>query len=181
MRNSHSMWFSEAMNDALNAQIGMEFRASQQYVMIATYFDQEGLPVLAKRFYRQAVEERNHAMRLIKYVVDGDGHLHLPEIPAMDTNFESSEAAVFKALEGEREVTAAINALMDRCTAEKDHLTYNFLQWFVAEQREELSSAEILVKMVQRTGESGLIQVESYLTQNPISSSEDGTEEVDGM
>jgi bacterioferritin B len=178
MSSSSSMWFSQAMNDALNAQIGMEFRASQQYVTIATYFDREGLPVLAKRFYRQAVEERNHAMRLIKYVMDGDGHLHLPEIAAMDNNYASSEAAALKALEGEREVTAAINALMDRCTMEKDHLTYNFLQWFVAEQREELASAETLVKMVQRTGESGLIQVESYLSQHP--QADEGAEATEG-
>jgi bacterioferritin B len=177
MQNGGSMWFSKAMNDALNAQIGMEFRASQQYVMIATYFDREGLPVLAKRFYRQAVEERSHAMRLVKYVMDGDGNLRLPAIPAMDGNFPSSEAAALKALEGEREVTAAINALMDQCNAEKDHLTYNFLQWFVAEQREELASAETFVKMVQRTGESGLIQVESYLSQHSSHGSEETAEE----
>lgn len=160
------MWFTQAMNDALNTQIGMEFRASQQYVAIAAYFDGEALPLLSARYYRQAEEERAHAMRLIKYVLDGGGKLQLHAIPAMEAEFASAEEAVARALEGERDVTVAINSLLDRCMSEKDHLTANFLQWFIAEQREELSSAENTLKLIQRSGGgSGLIQVESYLSR----------------
>jgi ferritin len=173
------MWFTQAMNDALNTQIGMEFRASQQYVAIAAYFDGEALPLLSSRYYRQAEEERAHAMRLVKYVLDGGGKLHLPAIPEMEAEFASAEAAVARALEGEREVTVAINSLLDRCVTEKDHLTANFLQWFVAEQREELSSAETMLKLIQRAGgDSGLIQVESYLSRCGSPEESESTEDA---
>lgn len=173
------MWFSQAMNDALNTQIGMEFRASQQYVAIAAYFDTEALPLLSARYYKQAEEERAHAMRLIKYVLDAGGKLQLPQIPAMEAEFASAEDAVAKAYEGERDVTNAINTLLDGCMADKDHLTSNFLQWFIAEQREELASAETMLKLIQRSGGgSGLIQVESYLGRRGLPSEDESSEDA---
>src|SRR3990170_1618390 len=58
--------------DALNGQVGYEFAASQQYVAIAAYYDAQTLPQLAAHFYRQAVEERNHAMMMVQYLLDAD-------------------------------------------------------------------------------------------------------------
>lgn len=158
------MWFSNAVSAALNAQIGLEYRASLQYITIAAYFDGEGLPQLAARYFTQAEEERDHALRLIRYVMDGGSLLEIPALPAMrQSDITSAEAAARMALDGEREVTDAIVSLLELATRENDHLTRNFLQWFVAEQREELASAETLLKMIQRAGESGMLQVEAYL------------------
>jgi len=159
------MIISNKMNGALNEQIGHEFGASIQYVSIAAHFDCEGLPMLAKHFYRQAEEEREHAMRFVKYVVDAGGHLEIPEIPAPRGKFSSAEEAVQLSLDWERKVTKQINGLVDIAIKESDHISKNFLEWFVKEQLEEMSSMDTLLRMVQRAGETGLLFVENYLAQ----------------
>ena len=160
------MLISPDVNRALNEQIGREFGASIQYVAIAAYFDCEGLPSLAKHFYRQAEEEREHAMRFVRYVVDADGHVEVPAIEAPKSNFNSAEEAVALSLDWEMEVTRQINALVDMAIQHSDHMTKNFLEWFVNEQREEVASMDTLLKMVRRAGESGLLFVENYLARS---------------
>lgn len=158
------------MNAAINEQIGHEFAAMLQYVAIATYFDGEGLPVLARHFYRQAEEESVHAMRFVHYVADAGGTVTIPAIPAVKSGFGSAEEAVQLSLEREITVTQQINTLMDQAIARNDHATRNMLEWFVAEQLEEVSSMETLLRMVRRAGEPGLLFVESYLAQGqPLS------------
>ena len=159
------MIISEQMNASLNRQIGHEFGASIQYVAIAGHFDCEGLPMLARHFYRQAEEEREHAMRIVKYLVDAGGRLEIPEIPAPRSKFGSAEEAVRLSLEWERTVTGQINELMNLAITNKDHITQNFLDWFVKEQLEEMSSMDTLLRMVHRAGETGLLFVENYLAQ----------------
>jgi ferritin len=161
------MPISAKMNAALTEQIGHEFAAMLQYVAIATYFDGEGLPRLAQHFYRQAEEERTHAMRFVHFVVEAGGKVAIPAIPAAKSGFGSAEEAVNLSLEREQTVTRQIDALMDRAIAENDHATRNMLEWFVAEQVEEVSSMETLLSMVRRAGESGLLFVESYLASAP--------------
>ena len=161
------MLISDAMNEAINEQIGHEFAAMLQYVAIATYFDGEALPVLARHFYRQAEEEREHAMRFVKYLVDAGGSVALPAIPAVKSGFASAEAAVQLSLDRELTVTKQIDGLMDRAIRENDHTTRNMLEWFVEEQLEEVSSMETLLRMVRRAGEAGLLFVEHSLAQGP--------------
>jgi bacterioferritin B len=98
---------------ALNEQIGHEFGAMLQYVAIASYFETEGLPELAHHFSRQADEERDHAMRIVKYVVDADAPLKIPSIEAPRTKFKTAEEAVQLSLDWELEVTRQINELVD--------------------------------------------------------------------
>jgi bacterioferritin B len=164
-RGTGEMLISERMNAALNQQIGNEFSATLQYVAIAAYFDTESLPELAAHFYRQAEEERAHAMRFVRYLVAARANVHIPAIPEARSQFASAEEAVRQALEGETTVTEQINALMDLAIQEGDHLTQNSLQWFVTEQLEELSSMETLLKMIHRAGEGGLLLVEEYLAR----------------
>lgn len=159
------MLISKKMNDALNEQIGHEFGASIQYVSIATYFDGEGLPELARHFYRQSSEEREHAMRFVKFVVDADGDVAIPAIAAPRAKFASAEEAVKLSADWEMQVTKQITTLMDQAIKENDHLTSNFLQWFINEQLEEMSSMDTLLRMIRRAGESGLLFVENYLAQ----------------
>src|ERR671923_63416 len=105
---------------ALNEQIGREFGASQQYVAIAVYYDAETLPHLAAHFYRQAVEERNHAMMIVQYLLDADGPVAIPGIEAPRTNFSDPVAPVALALEQERAVTGQIVALARLAREEND-------------------------------------------------------------
>jgi bacterioferritin B len=160
------MIISGQMNAALNEQIGNEFSASLQYVAIASYFACESLPELASHFYLQAEEERVHAMRIVRFMVDAGGEVHIPAIPEARSRFGTAEEAVQKALDGEVAVTRQINALVDRAIQESDHITQNALQWFVTEQLQELSSMETLLRIVQRAGEQGLLHVEEYLARH---------------
>lgn len=159
------MLISQEVNAALNQQIGNEFSASLQYVALAAHFDRESLPELAGYFYHQAEEERAHAMRFVKYVVDAGGRVEIPALPEPQTRFGTAEAAVQTALDGEIRVTQQINTLVDLAIQGTDHMTQNFLQWFMAEQLEEVSSAETLLRIVQRAGEEGLLHVEEYLAR----------------
>jgi ferritin len=154
---------SDAMNAQMNEQVGHEFGASLQYVNTAAYFDNAGLPVLREHFLRQANEERQHAMRFVRYILDAGGRLAIPAVPAPRSDFASAEEAVALALEWEYTVTKQINALLERATSERDYVAHDFLEWFAREQLEEVSSMDTLLKMIRRSGESGLIQVENAL------------------
>jgi ferritin len=163
------MPISDALTAAINEQVGHEFAAMLQYVAIATYFDSEALPVLARHFYRQAEEEREHAMRFVKYLVAAGALVAIPAIPAATREFDSAEAAVRLSLEREQTVTEQINGLMDRAIKANDHTTRTMLGWFVDEQLEEVSSMQALLRMVRRAGEAGLLLVEHELRQSQSS------------
>jgi bacterioferritin B len=174
------MLISSAMNGAISEQIGNELAASNQYVAIAVYFDGEGLPALARHFYKQASEERTHAMRFVKYLVDAGGAPEIPAIPAPRGSFTSAEDAVQLSLDSEMRVTRQINALVDLAIKESDHLSKNALEWFVNEQREEVSSMDTLLRMVRRAGEPGLFFVENFLLQGGLEAPPEGGDAEDG-
>ena len=163
------MIFSERMNAAINEQIGHEFGASLQYVSIASYFDRESLPELARHFYRQAEEERDHAMRFVQYVADAGGLVGIPSIPAPQADFASAEEAVQLSLDWENTVTKQIGSLVDLALKENDHTSKTFLDWFVTEQLEEVSSMSTLLGMIRRAGKDGLLFVEAYVGRRPAS------------
>ena len=171
------MMISEAMNKQMNEQIGHEFGASLQYVNIAAYFDNAGLPVLTQHFFRQSDEERDHAMKFVRYVLDAGGQLSIPSIPAPRHDFASAEEAVALALEWEYTVTKQINALLDRAISERDHVAHDFLEWFAREQLEEVSSTDMLLKMVRRGGEAGLMLVENALAARQASGSAEAAQD----
>lgn len=157
---------SERMNAAINEQVGNELNASMQYIAIAAYFDSEDLLELAQHFYRQSEEERTHALRFLKFIVDAGGKVEISAVPQPQNFFHTAEEAIQRALDGEVTVTQQINALVDLSTQEKDHITHNYLQWFVTEQLEEVSSMGTLLKIVQRAGENNLLMVEEYLARH---------------
>jgi bacterioferritin B len=159
------MLISKELNDAINAQIGREFGATHQYVAIATYFDSLALKKLAQRFYKQGEEEREHAMKFVKYLVDAGGDVRIPTVDAPKAIFKSVEEAVKLSLDWELEVTRLINNLMDIAVKEKDYIAQQFLDWYTNEQLEEVSTMDSLLRLVQRTGEEHLILLELYAGQ----------------
>ena len=165
------MLISEAMNKAINEQIGHEFGAQMQYIAIASFFASESLPHLAAHFNGQGREEGEHAMRFVKYLNDAGARVAIPALPAPKNTFETAEEAVKLSLTWEQTVTRQINALVDLAIKENDHLSRNFLQWYVNEQLEEVSSMEQLLRTVQRAGESGLLLVEELLSRKGGSAS----------
>ena len=157
------MMISATLAKAFNEQIGHEFGASMQYVSIAAYFQSNQLTLLAKLFFEQAEEERQHAMKFVKYLLDTKGGLAIPAIPASQPTFASAEAAVKAALTWEQEVTRQITALMEISVKHSDYLAQSFLQWFIDEQLEEVVKMDRLLNVVQRAGEKNLLMVEAYL------------------
>ncbi|HXF81715.1 MAG TPA: ferritin [bacterium] len=158
------MLISQKLVDAINAQIGREFGASQQYVAIAAHFGAENLLRLAHYFYRQAEEEREHAMKFVHHVVEAGGRVTIPAIPAPRDRFASAEEAVKLSLDWEMEVTKQIYALVNQAAQEGNWVTHHFLQWFVDEQLEEVSSMDQLLSVVKMAGPQ-LLLVEDYLAR----------------
>lgn len=153
---------------AVGEQIGREFAASQQYIAIAVYYDAETLPQLAAHFYRQAVEERNHAMMLVQYLIDAGEPVKIPGVEAPETDFADAVAPVALALEQERTVTQQIASLVELAREENDLVGEQFLHWFLQEQREEVSSMSSLLAVVTRAADSNLLLVEEYLSRNAV-------------
>jgi ferritin len=122
------------------------------------------LPQLSQHFFKQAEEEKDHALRFIKYVVDAGGRVVIPALEAPKANFKTPKDAVKLSLDQEVKVTHQINALVELARVEKDYITINFLQWFLTEQLEEVSSMDNLLKIVERAG-SDLLQADEYLAR----------------
>jgi bacterioferritin B len=158
--------------DTLNEQIASELAASQQYVAIAVHYDAQTLPQLAARFYRQAVEERNHAMMIVRYLLDSDAPVVVPGVAAPETSFEDDRAPLALALDQEKQVTEEIARLVDIARREGEHVGEHFLGWFLAEQREEVASASALLAVVDRAGADNMLLVEAYLAQTLVAAAE---------
>jgi ferritin len=158
--------------DALNEQIAYEFGASQQYIAIAVHYDAQTLPQLAAHFYRQAVEERNHAMMMVEYLLDADEAVVIPAVEAPQVTFDDVVAPVQLALDQERRVTGQIQELALTAREEGDLVAEQFMHWFLQEQREEVSSMSGLLDVVTRSKDN-VMQVEDFLAresggENPL-------------
>jgi ferritin len=162
--NVSVMLTSQKVIDAINEQIGYEFTASLQYYAIAAHFAAEALPQLSQHFFRQAEEEKGHALRFIKYVVDAGGRVVIPAINAPESKFKVPQDAVKLSLDQEIHVTNQINGLVGLAQKANDYITINFLQWFLTEQLEEVSSMDHLLKIVERAGDD-LLQADEYLAR----------------
>ena len=158
----------------LNEQIGHEFAASQQYVAIAVYYDQEALPKLAAHFYRQAVEERNHAMMIVQFLMDTDREVAIPGTPSPQTSFDDTTAPVALALAQEKRVTEQITAIARAARDEADFQGEQFLQWFLKEQVEEVASMSTLLRICERAGTNVLL-VEDFLNRETVGEGVDPT------
>lgn len=157
------MLISQELTDAINAQIGREFGASMQYLEIAAYFDAEALNKTAEFFYKQSEEEREHALKLLKYVVETGGQVRIPVIESPKPDFHSAEEAFEASLAWEQEVTRQINNLMAIAVRENDYLSRQFLDWFVVEQLEEVNSMDQLLRTVRRLTEKNIILLEPII------------------
>jgi bacterioferritin B len=152
--------FAEALND----QIANEFGASMQYVGAAVYYDNETLPRLAAFFYRQALEERDHAMMMVQYLIDTDQEVRIPDITSQQTRFDDAVSPVRMSLEQEKRVGEEINALFKLARDTDEFRAEQFMQWFVKEQVEEVALMSDLLNVVERSRDN-LPLVEDYLAR----------------
>lgn len=138
--------------DALNAQIGLEANSSATYLSMASWCDKEGLTGCAAFFYTQSDEERMHMLKIVHYINEMDGHAIVPAVEKPQTHFESVQIIFHTVYDQERAVTESINSLMSMSQVEQDHATTVFLQWYVAEQREEEALVRDILDKIRLIG-----------------------------
>ncbi len=148
----------------LRDQIRNEFTASMQYTAVAVYLDDQDLPQLAAHFYAQALEERNHAMSMVQYLLDSDLRVVIPGVDGVRNDFASVEDVVRLALAQEKNVTVQITTLARTARDEGDYLGEQFMQWFLKEQVEEVASMSTLLTVVQRAGDN-LFHIEDFVAR----------------
>ncbi len=157
--------------ETLKEQVGYEFAAQQQYIAIAVHYDSETLPQLAAFFYRQALEERNHAMMITQYMLDAGHPIAVPGVGEPRGDFPDTVAPVQLALEQEKRVSEQIANLARLAREEGDYQGEQFIQWFIKEQVEEVSSMSALLKIVERTKDNPLL-AEEYLAREKLGGGE---------
>ena len=148
----------------LREQVRHEFTASQQYISIAVYFDGADLPQLAARFYAQANEERGHAMMMIQYLLDKDLEVRVPGVDDVIFDFSKVREPVELALAQEQKVTDQITTLARTARDTGDYLGEQFMQWFLAEQIEEMAAMTTLLTIVDRAGDN-LFHIEDFVAR----------------
>jgi len=158
---------SGRFHELLQEQVKNEFEASQQYIAVAVWFDDNDLPQLARHFYRQALEERNHGMMIVQYLMDNDVKPRIPGVNEVRNDFDETRELVALALEQEREVTNEITTLAKTARDEGDYLGEQFMQWFLKEQVEEVSQMSTLLAVVDRS-QGNLFDVENFLARESV-------------
>jgi len=148
----------------LQEQIYHEFTNAQQYIAMAVYFDSAELRQLAKHFYAQALEERNHAMMLVQYLLDRDVRVEIPGVDGVRNQFDTPRDALASALEQERAVTEQVSRLAAVARDEGDYLGEQFMQWFLKEQVEEMALMTSLVRVADRAG-ANLFDLENFVAR----------------
>jgi ferritin len=150
---------SKSMQEALNNQVKLEAASSHAYLAMASWADiQPGLDNVAEYFFTQSEEEREHMLKLIRYINERGGFALVPPLEQPVVTFKSLKRLFEDFLKHEIEVSGSINELVDQALSEKDYATHNFLQWYVSEQIEEERSARVLNDKLEMIGEdkSGL-------------------------
>ena len=158
---------ASAFVERLNEQIAHEFAAHQQYVAIAVYYDAETLPRLAAFFYAQALEERNHALMMIQFLVDQDVEATVPGVAAPQPSFSDVVSPVALALAQEKRVSEQINALAALAREHGDYTSEQFMQWFIKEQVEEVATMSDLLRVVERAADNPLL-AEEFLARESL-------------
>jgi ferritin len=151
----------------LHEQVRQEFTAHQQYTALAVWFDANDLPQLAKHFYSQALEERRHAMMMVKYLLDRDVPVQVPGVDDVRNDFANAHELIVLALEQEKKVTAQVEQLFNVAREENDVIGEQFILWFLREQVEEVSAMSTLLTVSERAGDQ-LFQIEDFLARETV-------------
>ena len=150
--------------DQLNAQIGNELAAHNQYLACAVYYDALTMPRMATFFYSQALEERDHAMMMVQYLLDTDTDVVIPGVEAPVPAFDDVVAPVQLALSQEKRVTEQVNGLLRIAREEGDFASEQFMQWFIKEQVEEVATMSDLLAVVTRNRDD-IEDIEEYVAR----------------
>lgn len=160
--------------EQLNVQIGNELAAHNQYLACAVYYDALTMPQMSAFFYKQALEERGHAMMMVQYLLDTGADVVIPGVDAPVAQFEDVVAPVSLALDQEKRVTEQIYELTRIARSEHDFASEQFMSWFIKEQVEEVATMSDLLAVVTRNADE-LEDIEEYVAREQGSSGDDPT------
>ncbi len=158
---------AERFVDALEAQIAREFGASRQYLAVAIWYEDRTFPRLAGLFYAQALEERGHALMMVKYLLDSGVRPKVPGTKEPQGDFADFVEPISVALEQERKVTEQISDLARIARDENDYVSEQFIQWFLKEQVEEVDLFSSLLDVAERSRERPM-DVEQYIVREGV-------------
>jgi ferritin len=140
---------TEEIEMALNAQCKLEAAASQKYLAMAAWLDRNGFIQSAGYLYKQAEEEREHFLKIFKYITEVGGTAITPAVGEVTQEFSSFRSIFEIALQNEIEVTHAINRIVTKCREMNDYATEAFMMWYVNEQREEERNARRVLELFE--------------------------------
>jgi bacterioferritin B len=160
--------------EQLNTQIGYELAAHNQYLACAVYYDSQTMPQMAAFFYSQALEERAHAMMMVRYLLDTDAEVIIPGVEAPTPKFGDVVEPVVLALDQERKVTEQINTLIRIAREESDFASEQFMSWFIKEQVEEVATMNDLLAVVSRNRDD-IEDIEEYVAREHLGPEDDPT------
>jgi len=143
---------SKTIEKALNNQIEVEASSSQFYLAMASWAETEGFNGAARFLYRHSDEERDHMLKLIKYVNERGGKAEIPSLGKPPKKFDSLSSIFKSLLDHEVKVSEQINGVVEQCLKEKDYTTHNFMQWYVSEQIEEEALARTILDKINLIG-----------------------------
>ncbi len=144
---------SKSIEKALNNQIKIEAESSQIYLAMACWAEIKGLEGIASFMYKQSDEERDHMLKLVKFVNERGGHAQISALKAPNVTFKSFKEMFEKLYEHEVFVSESINDLVHISLDERDYASHNFLQWYVAEQIEEEAMARTILDKINLIGD----------------------------
>ena len=158
---------SNDMSEKLNHQINREMYSAYFYLGLSAQAETANLKGAAAWFFAKYGEEMEHALKIYRYLIDQDADVSFTGIAAPPSNSEGVLHMFEQTLEHEREVTGAINELVDQALTEKDHATNVFLQWFVTEQIEEEATVNDILGRLRLFGDEGqgLFMIDNELAE----------------
>lgn len=165
--------FSKKVEAALNEQVRLEGFSSNVYLSMAVWAEQQGFEGVANFMYKHADEERQHMLKLVKFMNERGATIEIPMIEKPPHNFENLRAVFEELLSHEMKVTNEINGLVYLTLQEKDYTTHNFLQWYVAEQLEEEALARTILdklKIIGTESGSGIYMFDRDIAQLVVTS-----------
>lgn len=161
------MKINDHLQNELNEQVNRELFSGYLYLSLATWFDKRGLSGFSHWMKRQALEEKDHGMKIYEYVYDRDGDITLKQIDEPPTRWETIKEAFNAAYLHEQYITREIHRIMDMARNEKDFATVTFLQWFVTEQVEEEKSVKEILDKIEFLGDNtqGILMLDKELKE----------------
>ena len=156
---------TKKLEAAINDQITAEFWSSNLYLQMAFYLEKEGWDGFAHWMYKQAEEEREHALDMVHYLIKRGGEAKMAMIDVVPAGWGSVLEVFEHVYQHECHVSGLVNNVVDAAAAENDKATQDFFWKYVREQVEEEATATGIVEKLKRAGENGLFYVDAQLGQ----------------